>query len=127
MQPPAHLADDLPKTKELHCVLGPKMMSCITPIAGSVRGRTFQYGTGTLFRADDFPFLVTAAHVLQKVKEEKALLRLLDGKNGDHVGSVAIPKLEAYLGGEPADVAILPLGDEVVAALPNRPLGVRHE
>jgi hypothetical protein len=120
MQPPVHLADDMPKTKELHRILGPKMMSCITPIAGSVQGRTFHYGTGTLFRADDFPFMVTAAHVLQKVKEDKALLRLLDGKNGDHVGSVAIPKLEAYLGGEPADVAILPLGDEVVAALPNR-------
>ncbi|HYV35804.1 MAG TPA: hypothetical protein VE988_08885 [Gemmataceae bacterium] len=115
-----HLADDLPKTKELHRVLGPTLMSCIIPISGSVQDRTVQYGTGTLFRAGDFSFLVTAGHVLRKVKEDKALLRLLDGKNGDEVRSVAIPKLEAYLGDEPADVAVLPLGDEVVAALPNR-------
>ena len=121
MQPPSHLADDLPKTLELHRVLGPKMMACVTPIAGSVQGRTLQYGTGTLFRADDFYFLVTAAHVLQKVEEDGALLRLLDGKAGDdRVRSVAIPKLEAYLGGEPADVAVLPLSADAVAGLPNR-------
>lgn len=121
MQPPAHLADNLPKTLELHRVLGPKMMACITPIAGSLKDQTLQYGTGTLFRADDFSFLVTAGHVLQKVKEDGALLRLLDGKReDDHVRSVAMPKLEAYIGQDPADVAILPLTDEVVAGLPNR-------
>jgi hypothetical protein len=38
-----------------------------------VQGRTFQYGTGTLFRAGDFSFLVTAPHVLQKVKADKTL------------------------------------------------------
>jgi hypothetical protein len=121
MPPPAHLADDLPKMMELHRVLGPKMMSCITPIAVTVQGRTFQYGTGTLFRAGDFSFLVTAAHVLQKVKADKALLRLLDRKTENHqVRSVAVPRLEAYIGQDPADVAVLPLTDEVVAGLSNR-------
>jgi hypothetical protein len=123
MQPPAHLATDLPKTLEMHRVLGPKMMSCITPIAGSLRDRTFQYGTGTFFRAADFFFLVTAAHVLKVAKRDNVLLRILDGESkGGQVQyqDVALPKWQAYIGEDPADVAILPLSDEVVAALPKR-------
>ena len=121
MPPPAHLADNLPKLMELHRALGPKMMAAVTPIAGSHVGRTLQYGTGTFFRAGDFSFLVTAAHVLRKAREDDALLRLLDSRADDgKARSVALPKWQAYVGEDPADVAVLPLTDEVVAALPNR-------
>ena len=63
MQPPDHFADDLPRTLELHRALVPKMARCVTPIAASLEGKTYQLGTGTFFRAADFSFLVTAAHV----------------------------------------------------------------
>src|ERR1700722_9393659 len=123
MQPPAHLADNLPKTLELHRVLGPKMMRCVTPIAGLLAGRTRHYGTGTLFRVGDFSFLVTAAHVLKKAKKDDVTIRILDGESNDgtsRLRSLALPKWNAYVGEPPADIAVLPLSDEVVAGLPNR-------
>jgi hypothetical protein len=104
MQPPDHFAADLPKTLELHRVLGPKMMRCVTPITGSLTDRTYQLGTGTFFRADSFSFLVTAAHVLKEVKEKKYLIRLLDGESTEgqvRVRDVALPKWKAYVGENP--------------------------
>lgn len=123
LQPPDHFADDLAKTLELHRALAPKLASCVTPIAASVAGKTYQFGTGTFFRAADFSFLVTAAHVLQEVKRHDALLRLLDGPSTGSptsVMDVPVPKWKAYVGDDGADVAIIPLSDKVVAGLPNR-------
>jgi hypothetical protein len=123
MQPPDHFPDDLPKTLELHRALAPKMASCVTPIAESVAGETYQLGTGTFFRVADFSFLVTAAHVLREGIKHNALLRILDGASANEpvkYRDVALPKWTAYVGEFPADVAIVPLTDDIVAALPNR-------
>lgn len=123
MQPPDHFSDDLPKTRELHRALAPKMASCVTPIAETVDDNTYQLGTGTFFRAGDFSFLVTAAHVLQAGVKHDALLRLLDGESTDGPGkfrSVSLPRWTAYVGENPADIAVVPLPDEIVAALANR-------
>lgn len=124
MHAPAHLAADLPKTLELHSVLGPRIAQCVTPIVGSIRDRSYQYGTGTLFRAGSQSFLVTAAHVLSQAKEQDALLRLFDARatvdEQEACESIALPKWTAYVGQEPADVAVVPLSTETVAGLPNR-------
>ena len=123
MQPPEHFAEDLSKTLELHRTFAPKMASCVTPIAASLAGRTHQLGTGTFFRAADFSFMVTAAHVLREGKRHDALLRLLDGESTNGLvryRDVVLPKWRAYVGGDPVDVAIVPLTDKVVASLGNR-------
>lgn len=121
MQTPAHFAADLPKTLELHRVLGPKMMASITPITGSLTDRTYQLGTGTLFRVGDFSFLVTAAHVLKEINEFNYLMRILDAKAPDgRVSAVDLPKWTAEIADGLVDVAVMPLSEDIVAALPNR-------
>lgn len=123
MQVPDHLSNDLPKTRELHQTLAPKMASCVTPIVETVGGKTYQLGTGTFFRAGDLSFLVTAAHVLQLATQHKATLRLLDGESSAgpvRFRDVCLPKWRAYIGEDPADVAVVPLPDDVVAALAHR-------
>jgi hypothetical protein len=122
MQPLGRFIDDLPKTLELHRLLAPKIASCVTPIAASFGGKTHQFGTGTLFRAANFSFMVTAAHVLRRGKTQDALFRLIDGESANgpvKYADVALPKWTAYVG-EEADVAVVPLSDDAVAALPNR-------
>lgn len=123
MRPPDHFADDLPKTLELHSALAPKLVRCITPIAATVESTTFQLGTGTFFRAADYSFLVTAAHVLRKAKKLGAQIRLLDGESTDRCvkyQDVPLRKWTAYIGKEPADIGIIPLEREVVSELANR-------
>jgi hypothetical protein len=124
MNPPPHLPDDLPKALELHRALGPVMMQTVTPITGSLVGRTDQLGTGAFFRVSGRSFLVTAAHVLEDAKKDNYLLRILDGgatlESQSGCKDVALPKWKAYVGQSPADVAVVPLSDEVLAALPSR-------
>src|SRR5688572_16156144 len=123
MKAPDHFVDDLPRTLELHRTLAPKLERCVTPIAATSAGKTWLLGTGTFFRAADSYFLVTAAHVVQSTKENSVLLSTINGKSESGTAEcldVRLAKWTAWISQGVADIAIVPLADDIVAALTNR-------
>src|SRR5579872_1777596 len=68
----------------------------VCAINGHVGGKSYQWGTGTLFRIAERTFLITAAHVILTAANKQANLSIADHVLGDKSPSVPLHGMAAW-------------------------------